>query len=193
MLLALQRGSAAARQHVESFDKSGEAHGGIDIALGYVEAETVRDVHLAASGLLCDKIGGPSVRPPLPSDIAALGYASSIKWEESKGEDRYRRGMYIFFQRTVPYPMLVTFDEPDSNNSCTRRERSNTPLQALTLWNDPVFFDCARALSKRVAGERTLNTRLKRAFELCLARPPTRAEHAASPRPWRRGFRCRGW
>ncbi len=143
-----------------------------------LEAETVRDVHLAASGLLSDKIGGPSVRPPLPADIAALGYASSIKWEESKGEERYRRGMYIFFQRTVAYPMLVTFDVPDSNNTCTRRERSNTPLQALTLWNDPVFFDCARALSKRVAGERSVNARLKRAFELCLARPPSRRELA---------------
>ncbi|MCL4785510.1 MAG: DUF1553 domain-containing protein [Verrucomicrobia bacterium] len=143
-----------------------------------LEAETVRDVHLAASGLLSKKIGGPSVRPPLPADIAALGYASSIKWEESKGEDRYRRGMYIFFQRTVPYPMLVTFDVPDSNNTCTRRERSNTPLQALTLWNDPVFFDCARALSQRVAGERSVNARLKRAFELCLARTPSRAELA---------------
>ena len=141
-----------------------------------LEAETVRDVHLAASGLLSTKIGGPSVRPPLPTDIAALGYANSVKWEESKGEDRYRRGMYIFFQRTVPYPMLVTFDVPDSNNTCTRRERSNTPLQALTLWNDPVFFDCARALSKRVADERGADAPLKRAFELCLARPPTRAE-----------------
>jgi len=136
----------------------------------------VRDVYLAASGLLCDKIGGPSVRPPLPADIAALCYASSIKWKESEGEDRYRRGMYIFFQRTVPYPMLITFDAPDSNTTCTRRERSNTPLQALTLWNDPVFFDCARALGKRVAGESTVNARLKRAFELCLSRSPSRAE-----------------
>jgi len=141
-----------------------------------LEAETVRDVHLAASGLLCDKIGGPSVRPPLPADIAALGYANSVKWKESEGEDRFRRGMYIFFQRTVPYPMLMTFDAPDSNTTCTRRERSNTPLQALTLWNDPVFFDCARALGKRVAGERTLEAQLKHAFELCLSRPPSRAE-----------------
>jgi hypothetical protein len=136
----------------------------------------VRDAHLAASGLLCDKIGGPSVRPPLPADIAALGYANSVKWKESEGEDRFRRGMYVFFQRTVPYPMLMTFDAPDSNTTCTRRERSNTPLQALTLWNDPVFFDCARALGKRVAGERTLDAQLKRAFELCLTRPPSRAE-----------------
>lgn len=141
-----------------------------------LEAEIVRDAHLAASGLLSEKIGGPSVRPPLPADIAALGYANSVKWKESEGEDRFRRGMYIFFQRTVPYPMLMTFDAPDSNTACTRRERSNTPLQALTLWNDPVFFDCARALGKRVASEATLNARLKRAFELCLARSPSRAE-----------------
>jgi hypothetical protein len=141
-----------------------------------LEAEIVRDAHLAASGLLSEKIGGPSVRPPLPADIAALGYANSVKWKESEGEDRFRRGMYIFFQRTVPYPMLMTFDAPDSNVTCTRRERSNTPLQALTLWNDPVFFDCARALGKHVAGESTLDARLKRAFELCLARPPGRAE-----------------
>ena len=141
-----------------------------------LEAEIVRDVHLAASGLLCEKIGGPSVRPALPSDIAALGYANSVKWKESEGEDRYRRGMYIFFQRTVPYPMLMTFDAPDSNTTCTRRERSDTPLQALTLWNDPVFFDCARALGQRAIKEPTVDARLKRAFELCMARPPDRAE-----------------
>ncbi len=141
-----------------------------------LEAEIVRDMHLAASGLLSKKIGGPSVRPPLPADIAALGYANSVKWKESEGEERFRRGMYIFFQRTVPYPMLMTFDAPDSNVTCTRRERSNTPLQALTLWNDPVFFDCARALGKRVASEPSLDAQLKRAFELCLARPPSRAE-----------------
>ncbi len=143
-----------------------------------LEAEIVRDTHLAASGLLATKIGGPSVRPALPADIAALGYANSVKWRESEGEDRYRRGMYIFFQRTVPYPMLMTFDAPNSTTTCTRRERSNTPLQALTLWNDPVFFECARALGRRVATEPTLEARLQRAFELCLARPPGDAELA---------------
>ncbi|MBI4625115.1 MAG: DUF1553 domain-containing protein [Verrucomicrobia bacterium] len=143
-----------------------------------LEAEIVRDAHLAASGLLAAKIGGPSVRPALPADIAALGYANSVKWQESEGEDRYRRGMYIFFQRTVPFPMLMTFDAPNSTTTCTRRDRSNTPLQALTLWNDPAFFDCARALSKRVRGEPTLDARLQRAFEICLARPPGDAELA---------------
>ncbi|MFM8468816.1 MAG: PSD1 and planctomycete cytochrome C domain-containing protein, partial [Limisphaerales bacterium] len=106
-----------------------------------LEAETVRDAYLAASGLLNPKIGGPSIRPPLPADIAALGYANSVKWTESKGDEKNRRGLYIFFQRTVPYPMLMTFDAPDSNATCARRERSNTPLQALTLLNDPVFFE----------------------------------------------------
>lgn len=142
-----------------------------------LEAENVRDLYLAASGLLNPAIGGPSIRPPLPADIAALGYANGVKWKESDGPEKYRRGMYIFFQRTVPYPMLMTFDAPDSNVTCTRRERSNTPLQALALLNDPVFFECAQALGKRVAAEPGApDQRLKRAFELCLSREPTKAE-----------------
>ncbi len=143
-----------------------------------LEAEIIRDAHLTASGLLARKVGGPSVRPQLPADIAALGYANSVKWRESEGEDRFRRGMYIFFQRTVPYPMLMTFDAPNSTATCTRRERSNTPLQALTLWNDPVFFDAARALAQRLMVEPTPDAQLERAFEICLARTPTEAELA---------------
>jgi len=143
-----------------------------------LEAEIIRDAHLTASGLLARKVGGPSVRPPLPADIAALGYANSVKWRESEGEDRFRRGMYIFFQRTVPYPMLMTFDAPNSTATCTRRDRSNTPLQALTLWNDPVFFDAARALAQRLMVEPTPDAQLERAFEICLARSPSEAELA---------------
>ncbi len=143
-----------------------------------LEAEIIRDTHLAASGLLAPKVGGPSVRPPLPADIAALGYANSVKWQESDGADKFRRGLYIFFQRTVPYPMLMTFDAPNSTATCTRRERSNTPLQALTLWNDPVFFDCARTLGRKLMAEPTIEARLDRAFETCLARPPAAAERA---------------
>jgi hypothetical protein len=144
----------------------------------HIEAENVRDVYLAASGLLNPAIGGPSVRPPLPADIAAIGYANSVKWKESAGADRYRRGLYIFFQRTVPYPMLITFDAPAANLACTRRERSNTPLQALTLLNDPVFYECAQALGRQLAGEPfpDVPARIKRAFERCLGREPTRAE-----------------
>jgi hypothetical protein len=143
-----------------------------------LEAETVRDSFLAIGGLLQATLGGPGIRPPLPADIAALGYANSVKWKESEGDDRYRRGLYILFQRTVPYPMLMTFDAPDSNTVCTRRERSNTPLQALTLLNDPVFFECAQALGRRMTGERADNAveRLQRTFERCLSRPPTTEE-----------------
>jgi len=115
-----------------------------------LEGEVLRDITLSVSGLLDDRVGGPSVRPPLPEGVAALGYANSVKWAESKGGDRYRRGCYIFFQRTVPYPLLMTFDGPDSNVTCQRRERSNTPLQSLTLLNDPAFFECAKSLGERL-------------------------------------------
>lgn len=143
-----------------------------------IEAETVRDACLAVGGLLNSSVGGPSTRPPLPADIAALGYANSVKWKESEGAEKFRRGLYIFFQRTVPYPMLVTFDAPDSNATCTRRERSNTPLQALTLLNDPVFFECAQALGTRMASHKGSgpSDKLKCGFALCLGRGPTDEE-----------------
>ncbi|MEO8428700.1 MAG: DUF1549 and DUF1553 domain-containing protein, partial [Verrucomicrobiota bacterium] len=140
-----------------------------------LEAENVRDVYLAASGRLNPAISGPGIRPPLPADIAALGYANSVKWAPSKGAEQYRRGLYIFFQRTVPYPMLSTFDAPDSNMTCTRRERSNTPLQALTLLNDPVCFDCAQALGRSLAAAKELpaKQRIINGFKRCLSREPT--------------------
>jgi hypothetical protein len=161
------------------------------------EAEIVRDAALAASGLLNPTVGGPSVRPPQPPEIAALSYAGTVKWIESKGADRYRRGLYTWFQRTSPYPTLATFDAPDSNLTCTRRERSNTPLQALTLLNDVVFVDCAQALARRVlqepmdqhiaadgtgggdasaVTEGALHARLRYAFRVCLGREPKPAE-----------------
>jgi cytochrome c553 len=118
-----------------------------------VEAEVVRDLALAVSGSLVPQVGGPSVRPPQPAGIDALGYAGSVKWATSTGGDRYRRGVYTFFQRTVPYPMFKDFDAPDGNLVCTRRERSNTPIAALTLQNDPVFVECAQAFARRIIGE----------------------------------------
>ncbi|MFO0947137.1 MAG: PSD1 and planctomycete cytochrome C domain-containing protein [Planctomycetota bacterium] len=141
-------------------------------------AEIIRDLYLSVSGLLDDRIGGPSVRPPLPAGVAELGYANSVKWKESEGKDRYRRGLYVFFQRTTPYPMLVTFDAPDSNVTCTRRERSNTPLQALTTLNDPVFFECSQALGRRIVEDTkgSVADRCRRAFRLCLSREPTAEE-----------------
>ena len=141
-------------------------------------AESIRDEALAASGLLNSTIGGKSVRPPQPAGVAELGYAGSVKWPESTGPDRYRRGLYIHFQRTAPYPMLMNFDEPDSNTTCTRRGRSNTPLQALNLLNDPVFFEAAQALATRVLEEMPggMTERLDYAFKLVLARPPSEHE-----------------
>lgn len=146
-----------------------------------VEAEIVRDQALVVSGLIKHKIGGRSVNPPQPAGVASLGYANSVKWTTSKGDDRYRRGLYTFFQRTVPYPMLIAFDSPDSNLSCTRRERSNTPIQALTIWNDPVFFECSQTLGKRIVEETqhkgsSLSDRINYAFQICLARKPSTEE-----------------
>lgn len=148
------------------------------------EAEVIRDAALAASGLLDPRVGGPSVRPPQPAEYANLTYANSAKWAESQGGDRYRRGIYTFFQRTSPYPMLMTFDSPDSNECCVRRETSNTPLQALTLWNDPAFVECAQAFGRRIMREipdsqnpsDTIRQRALRAFTICLARPPSESE-----------------
>ncbi len=143
-----------------------------------VEAEVVRDLALAASGLMVDEIGGPSVRPRQPESIAKLTYAGGSKWVDSTGPDRFRRGLYTWFQRTSPYPMLMTFDAPDSNVACTRRERSNTPLQALTLLNDPAFFECAQALGKRIVKESPADrdARLSYAMRLCVGREPDAEE-----------------
>ena len=145
-----------------------------------LEAEVVRDLYLAASGLLNEQVGGPSIRPPLPAGVAELGYAGSIKWPETAGADKYRRGLYIFYQRTVPYPMLSTFDAPDSNVACVQRERSNTPLQALTLLNDPVFVECAQGLGRRMmtAVPDSAAGRIRYAFQVCLARLPAAEEQA---------------
>lgn len=137
-----------------------------------VSAEIVRDLHLTASGLLDRTIGRRGIRPPLPAFVTEVG--RSVKWPVSQGSERYRRGMYIFFKRTVPYPMLMTFDAPDSTISCSRRERSNTPLQALTLLNDPVFFECAQVLGRQLAGKHheDVSAAIEELFLRCLGRPP---------------------
>src|SRR5215831_7600358 len=141
-------------------------------------AELVRDQALFSAGLLDPRVGGKSVRPPQPKGVAELSYGGNVKWEESSGVDRYRRGMYILFQRTVPYPQLMTFDAPNSNLSCTRRERTDTPLQALNLMNDPVFFEAAQGLAFRIMRESTgaFRDRLNYAYEVAIGRPPTEKE-----------------
>jgi hypothetical protein len=144
-----------------------------------VEAEIVRDVTLAASGMLNEEIGGRSVFPPLPMFLVEppASYGPKI-WPEDKGPERYRRGMYTFRYRSVPYPMLQTFDAPNGDFSCVRRARSNTPLQALMTLNEPVFMDCARGLALRTLtdGGPTDADRVVYAFRRCLSRQPTTEE-----------------
>lgn len=137
-----------------------------------LSGESVRDSALAVSGLLNRTLGGPSVKPPQPASVSKEGYANV--WEPSPGADRYRRGLYTFIQRTSPFAQFVTFDLPDTSRSCTRRERSNTPLQALNLLNDPVFFEAATALADRIHREcrGDDSKKIEHAFLLVLSRPP---------------------
>ena len=142
-------------------------------------AELVRDNALAVSGLLVRSVGGKSVRPPQPDGVLEQGFDSSAeRWIESKGRDRYRRGLYIQFLRTTPYPQLMTFDSPDSLETCSVRERSTTPLQALNLLNDPVFFEAAQVLAARILREKTgtVDERISHAYRLALGRSPTAKE-----------------
>jgi hypothetical protein len=137
-----------------------------------LSGEAVRDSSLAVSGLLNRTIGGPSVKPPQPASVSKEGYANT--WETSPGADRYRRGLYTFLQRTSPFAQFVTFDLPDTSRSCTRRERSNTPLQALNLLNDPVFFEAGQALAVRILREAPGSDegRIQHGFLLALSRYP---------------------
>ncbi|MFN0170863.1 MAG: DUF1549 and DUF1553 domain-containing protein, partial [Bryobacteraceae bacterium] len=133
-------------------------------------AEMLRDCGLAVSGLLSPKIGGPSVRPPQPEAVTKEAFETP--WVASAGADRYRRGLYTWIQRTAPFAQWVTFDAPDPARSCSRRERSNTPLQALTVLNDPVFVEMAQALAERILRENGSDAeRIDRMFVLCLGRP----------------------
>jgi len=140
-------------------------------------AELIRDEALEVSGLLNTDVGGPSIRPFQPAGVAELGY-SVKKWVESPGREKYRRGVYIHYQRTTPYPFLVNFDAPDSTLSCTRRRLSNTALQSLNLLNDPAFFEAAEAMANRIETEAAgdFRARLKYAFQLALNRTPTEKE-----------------
>jgi len=144
-------------------------------------AESVRDAALFASGLIDLRVGGPSVKPPQPKGVSELSYGFGWggKWVDAEGPDRYRRGLYIHFQRTSPYPLLVNFDAPKSNVTACRRLRSNTPLQALNLLNDPVFLEAAEALGWRIARqEGGFDSRLNRAYLATLGRAPTGGETA---------------
>ena len=144
-----------------------------------VEGEIVRDISLAASGLLNPKVGGPSVFAPAPAFLfvppASYG---PFTWNDETGPDRYRRAIYTFRRRSTPYPMLTNFDAPNGDFSCVRRVRSNTPLQALTTLNETLFMECARNLALLTLKEGGADnaTRLTTAFRRCVARKPTADE-----------------
>jgi hypothetical protein len=141
-----------------------------------LDAEVVRDVCLAASGLLSTKLGGPPVYPPIPDGVMGQGQVKRV-WSVSKGADKYRRGLYTFVYRASPPPSLTVFDAPEGFSTCTRRIRSNTPLQALTLMNDSGFFEFATALEKIIQKDG-----LEAAFKRCTARAPKPDELAVLKR-----------
>ena len=131
-------------------------------------AETVRDQALAASGLLTQKLGGPSVMPPQPSGVWKSTY-SGDDWKNAEGPDRFRRGLYTYLKRTSPYPAMTTFDAGSGEVCQIRRVRTNTPLQALVTLNDPAYVEAAGALAARM-------TDISHGFRLVLTRPPTDSE-----------------
>ncbi len=145
-------------------------------------AEMIRDGALAVSGLLNGAIGGPSVFPYQPADLwKPLAYGAHFtaqSYTPSHGEDLYRRSMYSFWKRTVPPPSLNTFDAPDRESCTVRRPRTNTPLQALVLLNDPTFVEAARFLAQRMIVEAVANPadRVRFAYRLTAARQPSTTE-----------------
>jgi hypothetical protein len=143
-----------------------------------LESEIVRDVYLCAGAKLNEEIGGPSIRPVTPESFKSLGLAGAFTWADTESSEKYKRGLYVVTQRTVPYPVSMTFDGPNPAETCPRRERSNTPLQALTLLNNPVFVEAAQGLGQRMQREADGRARKRIAlgFELCLSREPARQE-----------------
>ncbi len=137
-----------------------------------LDAEIVRDVALAACDLLSLNMGGPPVYPPIPEGVMSQGQVNRA-WKVSQGDDRFRRGLYTFVYRATPPPFLNVFDAPDGFSTCTRRLRSNTPLQALTLLNGQASFEFAQALEEIIQQEG-----LEIAFQRCTARRPSLPELA---------------
>ncbi len=137
-----------------------------------LDAEIVRDVALSVSGLLVPKLGGPPVFPPIPDGVMNLGQVKRA-WKVSTGDDRYRRALYTFIYRATPPPSLSVFDAPEGISTCTRRARSNTPLQALTLLNDTGFYEFAKSLATIIERDG-----IETAFMRCVSRQPTQDELA---------------
>jgi hypothetical protein len=139
-----------------------------------LEAEMVRDQALALGGLLSRKVGGPSVFPPQPDGLWQAAFNGERTWATSKGEDRYRRGLYVFWRRTVPYPSMAAFDAPSREICAIKRVRTNTPLQSFVTLNDPVYVEAAQALARRIVreGGADPSSRVRYALTLCQCRPP---------------------
>jgi hypothetical protein len=142
-------------------------------------AETVRDNALAVSGLLRERLGGPSVKPYQPEGLwEDVSVERREKYVPDSGDGVYRRGMYTFWKRTCPPPGMMTFDAPDREFCLIRRARTNTPLQALVLLNDPTFVEAARTLAERVLmAEKSETERISLAFQSALGRKPSADEH----------------
>jgi hypothetical protein len=144
-----------------------------------LDAEMIRDNALAIAGLIDLKQGGAPIRPPQPDGLWAKVGGQQYKYEVSPGSEQYRRGLYVVLKRGSPYPSFVNFDASARTACVVRRSRSNTPLQALTLLNDPVYVEAARAFAERLAKEQPssdVESRLTHAVRLALSREPRAGE-----------------
>jgi hypothetical protein len=140
-------------------------------------AEMIRDQALAVSGLLSPKMFGPPVQPPQPNLGLKAAFGGGTDWATSPGEDKFRRGVYTRWRRSSPYPSMATFEAPNREVCTVRRERTNTPLQALVTLNDPVYVEAAQALARRMAGSGgSVKEQVSDGFRLCLVRSPKEEE-----------------
>jgi hypothetical protein len=141
-----------------------------------VSAEQIRDMALSVAGLLSHRMFGPPTQPPQPSLGLKAAFGSKTDWDTSKGEDRFRRGIYTLWRRSNPYPSMATFDAPNREVCVLRRDRTNTPLQALVTLNDPAFVEAAQGLARRIVlhelPQGTLEQRIELAIQLALSRDP---------------------
>ena len=144
------------------------------------DAETVRDVVLSISGLMNQKLGGPSVIPPVPQNVLDYNYTYPGYWKAAEGPERYRRAIYMFRKRSMPDPVLSAFDAPNADAACARRIRSNTPLAALTSLNEPIFVEAAGGFAMRILRESAGSDaeRIERAYQLATSRNATELEKA---------------
>jgi hypothetical protein len=142
------------------------------------EAEIVRDIALSTSGLITHKVGGPPIIPPVPQNVLDYNFTYPAYWIPTEGADRYRRTLYAFRKRSMPDPVLSSFDAPNGDLSCARRVRSNTPLAALTGLNEIIFTEAAQAMALRVLREGGSDDALRAdyAFRLCTSRGPSPTE-----------------